>query len=98
MWIVTAIRYCGQAIMINLFGKVIGSTAGKIADEVPKIFGFGKYRVDFVMDTPQGTVETCARFPFFWCTKMYLIFQAWKYSHIKPLKFVYATEHGLVQC
>ena len=94
-FMVTALRYCGQALAFALFGKAVGTAADHVMKEAPDLIGMGRFHVKFVM--PDGT-EKEARFPFRWMALLYVKLQYKRHYHNRQTQTVYKTKHATVTC
>jgi hypothetical protein len=98
-WLIMGARYCIQALLVALFGKVVSTTADHVMKEAPDLVGVGKYSVHFKAEDSDGkTVEKTARFPFLWLARFWIRLQYKRHIHKKPFKTVYKTKHVVVTC
>lgn len=93
IWIWTGLRYCGQALLMAVFGRVIGGFADH-AMKTPELIGFGRFRVKFVC--PDKTIKE-AKFPFQWMATLYCTLQERRYR-VRSSHVVYKSKHGSVVC
>jgi len=98
MWIAKAAWYVIELLVGGLAGKMVFTYLDKPLNEAPDLFGFQKYRVRFVADTPIGHVEKEASFPFLWLARLFIWLMKRRYVNMQEPKTIYQDTYATVTC